>query len=358
MSGSDIKKQSSLKDLAEKVGGYVAGDPAVLIHGVAGVQEAQPGEITFLANPKYAPQLRTTRASAVILSQPDPKLPCAQVVVENPYFAFSQILSWFIEKPYRAVGVNSLASIGKNVHLGADLSIYPFAVIGDRGMIGDRVTIYPGVFIGEDATIGEDTVIHANVSIREKVCIGRRVIIHSGTVIGSDGFGFATHRGRHHKIPQIGTVVIEDDVEIGANVAVDRAAMGQTVIRRGTKIDNLVQIAHNVTVGEDCLLVSQVGVSGSAVIGHHVTLAGQTGVAGHLTVGDNVIAGGRTGVTKDIAPNQVVSGYPALPHRQWLEAQATFPHLPDLRKRIKELETKLERLEKQTGGETPKRSGR
>jgi UDP-3-O-[3-hydroxymyristoyl] glucosamine N-acyltransferase len=184
------------------------------------------------------------------------------------------------------------------------------------------------------------------------------VIIHSGTVIGSDGFGFATHKGRHHKIHQIGTVVIEDDVEIGANVAVDRAAMGKTVIKRGTKIDNLVQIAHNVIIGEDCLIVSQVGISGSAEIGSHVTLAGQTGVAGHLTIGDNVMAGGRTGVTKDIAPNQVVSGYPALPHRQWLEAQAVFAHLPELRKRIKALEMKLEQLEKQSGGETQERSGR
>jgi len=351
-------KSVALKELAEAVDGRLLGDPAVLIHGAAGIKEARPGEITFLANAKYATLLRDTRASAVILSKPRPDVSCAQVIVEDPYYAFSRILTALVEKPYRAVGISPLAAIGNGVRLGRDLSIHSFVTVEDRAVIGDRVALYPGVYIGEETEIGEDTVIHANVSIREKVIIGRRVIVHGGTVIGSDGFGFATHKGRHHKIPQIGTVVIEDDVEIGANVAVDRAAMGRTVIRRGTKIDNLVQIAHNVTVGEDCLLVSQVGISGSAVIGRRVTLAGQTGVAGHLTIGDNVVAGGRAGVTKDVGPNQVVSGYPALPHRQWLEAQATFPHLPELRKRIKELEMKLERLEKAMSGGAPERSER
>ena len=351
-------KSVSLKKLAETVEGRLVGDPDVLIHGVAGIKEARPGEITFLANAKYASLLKESRASAVILSRPHPDVSCAQVIVEDPYYAFSRVVSVLVETAGRETGISPLAFVGKGVRLGRDLTIHPFVTVEDRAVIGDRVVLYPSVYIGKETEIGDDTVIYANVSVREKVIIGRRVIIHSGTVIGSDGFGFATHKGRHHKIPQIGTVVIQDDVEIGANVAVDRAAMGQTVIRRETKIDNLVQIAHNVTVGEDCLLVSQVGISGSTVIGHHVTLAGQTGVAGHLTIGDNVIAGGRTGVTKDIASNQVVSGYPALPHRQWLEAQATFPHLPDLRKRIKELERKLERLEKQTGGESPKRSER
>lgn len=350
-------KPVSLKKLAESINGRVIGNADAVIRGVAGIKEAQSGEITFLANAKYAPLLRETKASAVILSRPDPSLSCAQVIVEDPYYAFSRVVSAFVEKPYHAIGISPLASIGTNVRLGRDLSIHPFVTIGARAVIGDRVTLYPGVYIGEETEIGDDSIIYANVSIREKAAIGRRVIIHSGAVIGSDGFGFATHKGRHHKIPQIGTVVIEDDVEIGANVAVDRAAMGKTMIKRGTKIDNLVQIAHNVILGEDCLIVSQVGISGSAEIGSHVTLAGQTGVAGHLTIGDNVVAGGRAGVTKDIAPNQVVSGYPTLPHRQWLEAQAVFAHLPELRKRIKALEMKLEQLENQQGGETQKRSG-
>ncbi|MBI3610847.1 MAG: UDP-3-O-(3-hydroxymyristoyl)glucosamine N-acyltransferase [Nitrospirae bacterium] len=346
----------TLQKLVEEVEGRLIGDPSILIRGAAGLQEAGAGEVTFLANAKYAPLLRETKASAVILSKPAPEAHCAQIVVENPYYAFSRILACLVEKPYQAIGISPLACIGKDVNLGSDLSIHPFVAVGDRAVIGERVTLYPGVYIGEETRIGDDSVIHSNVSIREKIVVGKRVIIHSGTVIGSDGFGFAAHKGRHHKIPQIGTVVIEDDVEIGANVAVDRAAMGKTVIQRGTKIDNLVQIAHNVTIGEDCLLVSQVGISGSAMIGNHVTLAGQTGVAGHLTIGDNVIAGGRTGVTKDVAPNQVVSGYPALPHRRWLEAQAVFAHLPELRKRIKELETTLKRLEQQQGGRPKKRS--
>ncbi len=346
-----------LKILAEAIAGRVIGDVDVVIRGVAGIQEAQRGEITFLANARYAPLLRETKASAVILSKPDPSAPCAQVIVENPYYAFSRVLTVLNERPYDSIGISPLASIGKNVRLGRDLSIHPFVAIGEGAVIGDRVTLYPGVYIGDETEIGDDSVIHANVSIREKAVIGQRVVIHSGTVIGSDGFGFATHQGRHHKIPQIGTVLIEDDVEIGANVAVDRAALGRTVIKRGTKIDNLVQIAHNVVVGEDCLIVSQVGISGSTVIGNHVTLAGQTGVAGHLTIGDNVVAGGRAGVTKDIAPNQVVSGYPTLPHRQWLEAQAVFAHLPDLRKRIKELEKILGQIEERRGGGNKNRSG-
>jgi len=347
----------SLKHLAEAVGGRIVGDPDVMICGAAGIKEAGAGDITFLANPKYASLLRQTCASAVILSKPDADMTGSQLIVEDPYYAFSRILTLLIEKPYRPSGISDRASLGQGIRLGRDLSIHPFVTIGDHAVIGERVSLYPGVYIGEESEIGDDTVIYPNVSIRERVTIGRRVVIHSGTVIGSDGFGFATHKGRHHKIPQIGTVRIEDDVEIGSNVSVDRAATGTTVIKRGTKIDNLVQIAHNVVIGEDSLIVSQVGISGSVSIGHHVTLAGQTGVAGHLTIGDNVIAGGRTGVTKDIASNQIVSGFPALPHRQWLEAQAIFAHLPEIRKRIKELESKIERPKSPQGRKGKKRSG-
>jgi UDP-3-O-[3-hydroxymyristoyl] glucosamine N-acyltransferase len=347
----------TLKTLAEAVEGRVIGNPDLVIRGAAGLEEAREGEITFLANPKYAPMLRETKASAVILSKPGPGISCSQLIVSDPYYAFSRILTMLTETAFRPNGISPQASIGKGARLGRDVSIHPFVTVGDRAVIGDRVTLFPGVYIGEETEIGDDSLIYPNVSIREKVTVGRRVIIHSGTVVGSDGFGFATHEGRHHKIPQIGTVLIGDDVEIGANVAVDRAAMGKTVIRRGTKIDNLVQIAHNVIIGEDCLIVSQVGISGSTGIGHHVTLAGQTGVAGHLTIGDHVVAGGRTGVTKDIDSHRVVSGFPAMPHRQWLEAQAVFTHLPELRKRIKELESKLEQLESSKGRKIKKRSG-
>ncbi|HEY4485958.1 MAG TPA: UDP-3-O-(3-hydroxymyristoyl)glucosamine N-acyltransferase, partial [Nitrospiria bacterium] len=330
----------SVQDLSASVGGTVAGDGTVRIKGVAGIREAQTGEITFLSNPRYSRLLAETRASAVILAKADSAVPCAQIVSADPYYAYARIVALFTDRPYVPTGVSPLAAVGRNVNMGRDTSIHSFVTIGDRAVIGDRVTLHPGVYVGEESVVGNDTVIHANACVRERVRIGCRVIIHSGTVIGSDGFGFATHGGRHHKIPQIGTVEIADDVEIGANSAVDRAALGKTMIGRGTKIDNLVQIAHNVTVGEDCLLVSQVGISGSAAIGHHVTLAGQTGVAGHLTIGDHVVATGRTGVTKDIPSNQIVSGYPPLPHRNWLEAQATFAHLPEMRKRLKALEAR------------------
>ena len=339
------RKSLSLKELSNHVGGVITGDSSVMIHGAAGLKEAGKGEITFLSNPRYANLLGETQASAVILSRPDPKLKCAQIVVENTYYAFALILRLLVSEAYQPAGVSSQAFIGDEVRLGRDLSILPFVAIERGAEIGDRVVLYPGVFIGAGSKVGSDTVVHSNASIREKVSIGERVIIHSGVVIGSDGFGFATHQGSHHKIPQIGTVIIEDDVEIGANATVDRAAMGKTVIGRGTKIDNQVQIAHNVEVGEHCLLVSQVGISGSTVIGNYVTLAGQTGVAGHLTIGDHVVAGGRSGVTKDVGPNQVVSGYPALPHRQWLEAQVIFGKLPELRKRIKALEIQLEKFD-------------
>jgi UDP-3-O-[3-hydroxymyristoyl] glucosamine N-acyltransferase len=332
--------------LAERVGGKVVGDPNGLIRGVAGIREAKSGEITFVSNPRYEAALRSTEAAAVIVARPIGGLKPALLVVPDPYYAFCQIVAYFHQRPYRPRGISQQASIGKNVRLGSDLSIYPFVTIEDDAVIGDRVTLFPGVYIGEGSRVGEDSILYANVSIREEVTIGRRVIIHSGAVIGSDGFGFATHGGRHHKILQVGTVIIEDDVEIGANVTVDRAAMGKTVIGRGTKIDNLVQIAHNVSIGEDSLLVAQVGISGSTEIGHHVTLAGQVGVAGHLSIGDNVVVGGKSGVTKDIPSNQRVSGFPTLPHRKWLEAQASFPHLPEIRKRLAALEKKMATFER------------
>lgn len=342
-----------LKKLADLVAGEVRGDPCLIITGVAGVREACPGEITFVANPKYASDLQNTRASAVVLAQtcPEPLLQHLQtrgasvVLVEEPYFAFAQIVRLFHSHPYRPLGISPQASIGKGVQLGKDLSIHPFVRVEDHARIGDRVTVYPGTFIGEGCEIGEDCLIYPNVTIREKVKMGKRVILHSGTVIGSDGFGFASREGKHHKILQVGTVVIEDDVELGANVTVDRAALGKTVIKRGTKVDNLVQIAHNVVIGEDCLIVAQAGISGSTELGHHVILAGQVGVVGHLKIGDGVKVGAQSGVAQDIAPGQTVSGSPTIPHRKWLRVQAALPDLPEMKKQIRDLEKKIKALE-------------
>jgi UDP-3-O-[3-hydroxymyristoyl] glucosamine N-acyltransferase len=210
------------------------------------------------------------------------------------------------------------------------------------------VTLFPGVFIGQDSTVGDDSVLYPNVVVRERCTIGARVIIHSGTVIGSDGFGYVQHEGRHHKIPQLGGVIIEDDVELGANVTVDRATFGQTVIKRGTKVDNLVQIAHNVTVGEDNILVAQVGIAGSTTLGRHVMVGGQAGLADHIRIGDQVMIAARAGVTRNLEPNQIVSGAPAMAHETFIKAQAVISRLPELRQKVRELEERIRLLEART----------
>ncbi|MBI3802829.1 MAG: UDP-3-O-(3-hydroxymyristoyl)glucosamine N-acyltransferase [Nitrospirae bacterium] len=334
----------ALQEVADLVQGKVAGDPHLPIRGIAGIDEAEPGEITFLANPKYLAKAMKTRASAVIVGKRIEGAPCALLLVDDPYFAFTRLLSHFHPSRRAPAGVDPRAAIGQGVILGEGVAIGPFVTLEDRVRIGDRVQLGAGVFIGEGSEVGEESLIYPNVTIREKVRIGKRVILHSGTVIGSDGFGFAPHKGRYHKVPQVGGVIIEDDVELGANVAVDRATLGNTVIGAGTKVDNLVQIGHNVVIGADSILVAQVGISGSAKIGRRVTLAGQVGVAGHLTIGDNVVVGGKSGVTKDIPEGENVSGFPPLPHRDWLKAQASFPHLPEMRERIKALEKEVETL--------------
>jgi len=334
----------ALQEIAGLVDGKILGDPHLRIRGIASIEEAKQGEITFLANPKYASKAMQTRASAIIVRAKMEGLSCALLMVDDPYFAFTQLLSHFHPPRRYPAEVDPKAAIGKGVILGTDVSIGPFVTVEEGAKIGDRVRLGPGVFVGEGSEIGEDSLIYPNVTIREGVKIGKRVIIHSGTVIGSDGFGFAPHKGKYHKIPQVGGVIIEDDVELGANVTVDRAALGNTVVGAGTKVDNLVQIGHNVVIGPDSILVAQVGISGSAKIGRHVTLAGQVGVAGHLTIGDNVMVGGKSGVTKDIPAGENISGFPPLPHKAWLKAQATFPHLPEMRERIKALEKEVEAL--------------
>lgn len=342
----------TLQEICEFVGGELLGDGTIEIHGVSGIKEALPGEITFVANNKYRSEMARTQASAIIVGEDIEFKGKPLIRVKNPYFAFVRVLEMFswrkrIEPHY---GIHETAIIGENVQIGERVSIQAHVVIGDNVVIGDGTIIGPLCYIGDDTHIGEETLIYPNVTIREEVTVGNRVIIHSGAVIGSDGFGFAKVSDRHHKIPQIGTVIIEDDVEIGANTTIDRATMtnGATVIKRGTKIDNLVQVAHNVVIGEDCLLAGQVGIAGSVEIGNHVTLAGQAGVAGHLHIGDNTIVAAKAGVTKDIPSNQFVSGFPAVEHTRDLRMLAALRKLPEalatiqtLQKRIAELEAKL-----------------
>ena len=337
--------KKKLKELAEWVDGTVVGDGEVEISGVASIEEAQAGEITFIANPKYLPKLSETRAAAVIVSKEVTQADKPLLCVTDPYLAFAKILILFSHKPYQPKGIDSNAWVSPTAKLGRDLTLYPFVYVGDRCSIGDRVTLYPGVYVGEDSTIGEDSILYSNVSIYPGAAIGKRVILHSGVVVGSDGFGYVKEGKKNVRIPQIGKVEIEDDVEIGANTTVDRATFGKTILRRGVKIDNLVQVAHNVVIGEDSILCAQVGISGSTKIGSNVTLAGQVGVVDHVEIGDNVMVGAQAGVTHRLPPNQGYVGSPALPHREFLRVNAVFSKLPEMRKRLIEIEKRFRKIE-------------
>jgi UDP-3-O-[3-hydroxymyristoyl] glucosamine N-acyltransferase len=337
--------KKKLKELAQWVDGTIVGDGEIEISGVAAIEEARAGEITFIANPKYLPNLSKTHASAVIVSKEVTQADKALLCVSHPKLAFAKILTLFSHEPYQPKGIDPNAWISPTAKLGKDLTLYPFVYIGDRCSIGDRVTLYPGVYVGEDASIGEDSILYPNVSVYSRTIIGNRVILHSGVAVGSDGFGYEKEGRKNVKIPQVGRVEIEDDVEIGANTTIDRATFSKTVIRRGVKIDNLVQVAHNVAIGEDSIIVAQVGISGSAKIGSNVTLAGQVGVVPQVEIGDNVMVGAQAGVTHDLPANQGYLGSPALPHREFLRAITTFPKLPEMRKTLIEIEKRLNRIE-------------
>jgi len=338
-------KTTTLKELQALVGGEISGDENLPISGISSLDDAREGEITFIAKSAYLARAAGTKASAIIVSHTIEAPGKSLLINPNPYLAYAQIATLFHRRPAPPFGVDRSAVIGKDTRIGKDVSIHPLVVLGDRVTIADGVVIYPHAFVGDDCSIDQGTIIYSNVSIRERCRIGKRVIIHAGSVIGSDGFGFAPDGKRYHKIPQVGTVQIDDDVEIGANNTIDRGALGKTWIKRGVKTDNLVHIAHNVVVGEDTLLVAQVGISGSTVIGNHVTLAGQVGVVGHLEIGDNTMVGAKTGISGSVPANSIVSGYPHMPHREWLKASRCFPLLPQMRKTLKALEEKIKQLE-------------
>jgi len=339
--------QKTLKEIAELINGEVVGDDDIVITGISGIKEADEGDITFVANPKYFPLIEKTRASAIITSREIKTAPKPIIRTDNPSLAFAKIVSSIVPcEVTHPKGIHRTAILGKDVSLGRNVALGPYTVIEDNVSIGDNTIIYAGSYVGHHAKIGSNTLIYANVSIRERVTIGNQVVIQSGSVIGSDGFGFVTMEGRHHRIPQVGTVIIEDNVEIGSNVTIDRARFDKTIIGRGTKIDNLVQIAHNVVIGENCFIVAQVGISGSATIGNNVTLAGQVGVAGHIKVGDNSIAMAKSGVSKSIPPGTTVWGYPAKPQKLAKRVNACVQNLPKLYNTIAELKKKIEELEK------------
>ena len=335
----------SLRQIHDVVGGEFVGSPQASVTSLAGFEEAGPNDLTFVTGDRMLKPGRPIHAGILLAHRRLAEIANPHIVVANPTLAFAQAARAFFCPIPPPRGLDASVVRGLNTHVGPDASIWPGVTLGDRVTIGARVTLYPGVFIGSDTTIGDDTLLYPNVVIRESCTIGARVIIHSGTVIGSDGFGYVQYQGRHYKIPQLGGVTIEDDVELGANVTVDRATLGQTVIKQGAKVDNLVQIAHNVTIGAHSILVAQVGIAGSTLVGHHVMIGGQAGLADHLVIGEQVMIAARAGVNRSLEPNQIVSGAPVMPHEVWVKAQAVIPRLPELRQAIRTLEDKMKRLE-------------
>jgi UDP-3-O-[3-hydroxymyristoyl] glucosamine N-acyltransferase len=336
-----------LSELADRLGCRLEGDGNVDIRGVAGLEQAGAGDLTFFANPKYAPALRRTRAAAVILNNDAPSAPCPMLRTAEPYLVFANALSLFVSTPRPDPGIHRLSEVAGDATIGRDVSIGPFSSVGKRARVGDRTIIHPNVCIADGATIGDDCVIHSHVAIRERIVIGHRVVIQNGAVIGGDGYGFVRRPdGTHQKIPQTAVVVIEDDVEIGANTTIDRPAIGETRIQAGAKLDNLVQIGHGVNVGRNALLAAQVGVAGSTTIGEGAMLGGQVGVGGHISIGKYAAAVGQSGITNSIPDRAFVSGYPAIENREWLKSSAIFRKLPAMRKRIADLEQRILELER------------
>ncbi|MBW2107368.1 MAG: UDP-3-O-(3-hydroxymyristoyl)glucosamine N-acyltransferase [Deltaproteobacteria bacterium] len=335
----------SVREIARLVDGEIVGRDDIVVKGLAALDRAGDDEISFAVSEKYRTQIQRTRACAVIVPA-DMEEPTKTLIrVENPYLAMAKVSTVFNAAPAAAIGVSPRACVSERVSLGKDISIHPGVFVDDHVVLGDRVTLYPGVVVGPGVTIGDDVVVHPNVSILKGCKIGNRVIIHAGSVIGSDGFGFAFDGDRYHKIPQTGIVRIDDDVEVGACNTIDRATFGETWIQRGVKTDNLVHIAHNVVVGENSVLVAQVGVSGSVTIGRNCVLAGQAGIAQHLTIGDRVTVGPQAGIAKSIPDGEIISGSPGMPHRLWLKTSGLLTKLPEMKKRIKDLEKRIMALE-------------
>ena len=344
--------EKTLSELGRHVGGRVIGDGEIVIRKVAPIEDAGPGEITFLADSRYQSFLRSCKAGAVIVGpgvvfEPSSQPSTGYLEVSDPYIAFAKILQLF-NAPTTHVGqIDAQASVDPAADLGDGVTVYPHVFVDRGSKVGARTVLYPGVFLGVDVRIGEECVLHPNVVVRDGCRIGNRVVLHAGVVIGSDGFGYAGEGDRRVKIPQVGIVEVEDDVEIGANTTVDRATLGRTVIGRGVKIDNLVQIAHNVMVGENSIIASQAGIAGSTRIGKDVILAGRVGIIDHLTIGEGARIGPGSGILRPVPPGAIrSSGLDAAPHREWLKVITLLPQLPKLWNAVRHLEKKVDKLMK------------
>jgi UDP-3-O-[3-hydroxymyristoyl] glucosamine N-acyltransferase len=339
----------TLKQVADILQGIVEGNPDDKVWTLSKIEEGSKGSVSFLANPQYTPHLYTTNATAVIVANdfnPEKDFKCSLIRVADPYKAFAMLLEAYDRFKNDKKGIEQPSFVANNVVLPNDVYVGAFAYIGSGAKIGSNVKIYPHAFIGNDVIIGTNSVIHSGVKIYAGMIIGNNCIIHAGTVVGSDGFGFApSSDGRYQKVPQLGTVINEENVEIGANTTIDRATIGSTVIRNGVKLDNLIQVAHNVEVGENTVIAAQTGLSGSTKVGKGVMIGGQVGTAGHLSIADGVKVAGRSGITKSISQaNSTVTGYPATDNNTALRAQVYMKNLPNLEKRVKELEILVAQL--------------
>lgn len=339
--------KKTLREIADLIHGVLLGDGDIEITGVTNIEDATATDITFAVAPHLDKALHSG-AAAVIIPNTMTEFAKSAIRVENPRIAFVSLLQLFAPSIKIEPGVHATVVIGQDVSIGENSSIMAHVVLADHVKIGKNTIVYPHTYIGHGASIGNDSLIYANVTVNQGCHIGNQVIIHSGTVIGSDGFGFITIGGCHEKVPQVGNVMIEDKVEIGANVAIDRATMGSTIVKRGTKIDNLVHLAHNVVIGENCFLVAQTGIAGSSEVGNNVTFAGQSGCAGHLTIGDNCVFGAKAGVISDVPAGSFYAGFPARPHKEWLRGKASANKMPDLIKKVRDLEKRLAAIEGKT----------
>jgi UDP-3-O-[3-hydroxymyristoyl] glucosamine N-acyltransferase len=333
-----------LSEIADRLGCVLIGEGTSDISGVAGVEYADSSQITFLANPKYAHKVKDTKAGAILLAEPMPALLIPQLISSNPYLDFARALALFYQPPRPKAGVHPTASIAGSARIGANASIGPFAVVGENAVIGKNAVLHPHVVIYEGAQIGDDFLAHSHAVVREFCRVGHRVTLQNGAVVGGDGFGFAKRAdGTHEKIVQSGVTVIEDDVEIQSLTSVDRATVGETRVRRGAKIDSLVQVGHACVVGEDDIICAQTGLAGSTILGKGVLLAGQVGVSGHLTIHDGAVVYAQSGIGHDVPSGATVSGSPAFDAREWLRAITAFQKLPEVLRRVRQLEKHLAR---------------